>query len=42
MVEKETIINIFVHSRRKIYCSSNMLHSSSLDEEDLAGYTSGI
>jgi hypothetical protein len=42
MAKKETIINIFVHNRSIIYCSDNMLHSSSLDEANLAGYTGGI
>jgi hypothetical protein len=42
MDKKETMINIFVHSRSKIYCSGNMLDLSSLDEADLAGYTGEI
>jgi len=42
MVEQETVISIVVHKRRRIYCSSNMLHPSSLDEADFVGYIGGI
>jgi hypothetical protein len=42
MAKKEIIIGILVHNRSKIYCNDNMLHSSSIDEENLAGYIGGI
>jgi hypothetical protein len=42
MVEQEMVIDIFVHNRRKIYCSINMFPLGSLDETNLAGYTSEV
>jgi hypothetical protein len=32
MAKKETIINIFIYSRGRVYCSNIMLYTGSLDE----------
>jgi hypothetical protein len=42
MVEKEMVIDIFVHNIRRVYCNNNMFPLGSLGETNLARYTSEV
>ena len=42
MDEKEEKFNLSIHSRSWIYCSSSMLHTSSLDKANTKGYQGRI
>ena len=39
MAKKETIIDIYIYSRGRVYCSNNMLYTGSLDETNFDIYT---